>query len=655
MRPCLLSILAFFLSAALAGADEDLPRGREVIGNGRFDQSTSGPVGWVTRDSGGLGSFRLVPPPPKGEASGVLAIQCIRTSPRPWYLELRQRIGEQLFRGERLFITFEYKISKDYVFHFYWQKESAPWPKMLALRLSEPVGTWHKVQVSVPVDEDLVAGATSITFHLAEATGTVDLRNIRVIAVSPRVDPATLPSTVEPVFGGDFYDNDWRNAALNRIAERRQSPVRVVVRRGQRPVPEARVHLRQTSRPFSVGAEVKAPLLADGGLDEPQIQALAARLGEARSHLPAYRQKILASGLFDSLTLEAALMWREHDAWGKNLAKPALERAKAHGLATHGHALLCPGFDFLPDPAAYRRMDPEALANRLLYRVHTTTAEYAGLVDRWEVLFGPLTHDDVYERTGVDLLPASFRTARRQLPDTPLLLADARGLMEPTASDISETIELVHWLRLEQAEVQGLVLNARLTQPYTAPQAMDERLGMIARELPGTPVYIASLELDVAREEAQAHMLRDLLTSFFSHSHVAGVSLANIWEAEAPKPNAALYRHDLTPKPSGEMLEELLGSTWRTDRELTTNERGIAWVRAFHGTYELRVAVEGGDEQRATVTVQPDGTEIVVNLAAKENPVTVQELSVRQIPDSVRVAPVKASWQVPLEDAAGAD
>lgn len=650
MRVCALLILALLLlpSAVARAADEELPKGREVIGNGRFDQSPTGPVGWMTRDSGGLGSFKLVPPP-KGQTSGTLAIQCVKTSPRPWYLELRQRVGDQLLKGERLFITFEYKISKDYVFHFYWQKETAPWPKMLALRLSEPVGVWHKVQVSVPVDEDLPGGVTSITFHLAEALGTVDLRNIRVIAVSPRVDPATLPSTVEPVFGGDFYDNDWRNAALYRIAENRQSPVRVLVRQGKRLVPEAKVHLRQTSRPFSVGVEAKTPLLVDGGLDEPQLQSLAARLGEARSQLPAYRRKVFESGLFDALTLETALMWREHDAWGKGQAKAALEKARARGMATHGHALLCPSFDFLPDPASYRQMTPEALANRLLYHVRVMATEYAGLVDRWEVLFGPLTYDDAYDKTGVDLLPASFRTARRQLPGTPLLLADARGLMEPTSNYISETIELVHWLRLEQAEVDALVLNARLTQPYTAPQAMDERLGLIRRDLPDTPVYIASLELDVAREEAQAHMLRDLLISFFSNPHVAGVSLANIWEAEAPKPNAALYRRDLSPKPSGAMLEELFGTTWRTDKEVITDEKGIVWLRAFHGTYELTVGVDGG-KQQATVTVAPGGTEILVDFEAKENPVVVQELSVRQIPESVKVAPVKASWQVPLEE-----
>jgi hypothetical protein len=144
-------------------------------------------------------------------------------------------------------------------------------------------------------------------------------------------------------------------------------------------------------------------------------------------------------------------------------------------------------------------------------------------------------------------------------------------------------------------------------------------------------------------------MLRDLFISFFSHPFVAGVSLANIWEAEAPKPNAALYRRDLSPKPSGAMLEELLGKTWRTDEELTTDEKGVAWVRAFHGEYELTVSVAGG-QQQGTVTVAPGSNEIVVELGAKENPIVVRELSVKQLPDSVKVVPVKASWQVPLEE-----
>jgi len=654
MRRCVLTLLAGLLASALpvlVAQETELPKGREVVANGQFDQSTTGPVSWMTRDSGSLGAFKLVPGV-KDKTPASLLVECTKTCPRPWYLELRQRISDPLQKGERLFISFEYKVSKDYVFHFYWQKETAPWPKMLSLRLAEPVNTWDKVQVAVPVDEDLPAGASSLTFHLAEALGKVELRNIHAIAVSPRVDPASLPSTVEPVFGGDFYDNDWRNAALHRIAEVRQSPVRVLVYQDKKPVPNAKIRLVQVSRPFSVGVEAKAPLLVDGGLDVPQLQPLGERLGDARTALPAYRKKVFEAGLFDALTLEAGLMWREHDAWGKDLAKPALELAKAHGMAIQGHAMLCPAFEFLPDPADYRQMDAEALTNRLLYHVRSMATTYADLVDRWEVLFGPLAYDEVYDKTGVDLLPASFRTARRQLPKTPLFLADARGLMEPTPNHISETVELVQWLRLEQAPVDGLVLNARLTQPYTAPQAMDERVSLVGQELPGSPVYIASLELDVAREEAQAHMLRDLLISFFSQANVAGVSFSDIWEAEAPKPSAALYRRDMSPKPSGTMLEELFGRTWRTDEELKTDEHGTAWVRAFHGTYRVAVTV-GKTTTEGTVAVTAGGNDIVVRIGAQEDPVTARELTAKHVPDEVKVAPVKASWQTPLEGVDG--
>lgn len=654
MRRCVLSLLVGLLASALpvlVAQETELPKGREVIANGQFDQSTTGPVSWMTRDSGSLGTFKLVPGV-KDKTPASLLVECTKTCPRPWYLELRQRISDPLLKGERLFISFEYKVSKDYVFHFYWQKETAPWPKMLSLRLAEPVNTWDKVQVAVPVDEDLPAGASSLTFHLAEALGKVELRNIHAIAVSPRVDPASLPSTVEPVFGGDFYDNDWRNAALHRIAEVRQSPVRVLVYRDKKPVPNAKIQLVQTSRPFSVGVEAKAPLLVDAGLNDPLLQPLVERLGDARSLLPAYRKKVFQAGLFNALTLEAGLMWREHDAWGKELAKPALEMAKAHGMAIHGHAMLCPGFEFLPDPASYRQMDAEALTNRLLYHVRSMATTYSGLVDRWEVLFGPLAYDEVYDKAGVDLLPASFRTARRQLPNTPLLLADARGLMEPTPNHISETIELVQWLRLEQAPVDGVVLNARLTQPYTAPQAMDERVSLVGRELADTPVYIASLELDVAREEAQAHMLRDLLISFFSQGNVAGVSFSDIWEAEAPKPSAALYHRDMSPKPSGAMLEELFGKTWRTNEELATDEHGAAWVRAYHGTYRVVVTV-GDTKLEGTVAVTPGGNDIVVKLGATEDPITAREIAVKNMPDSVKVTPVKASWQTPLEGVDG--
>jgi hypothetical protein len=226
--------------------------------------------------------------------------------------------------------------------------------------------------------------------------------------------------------------------------------------------------------------------------------------------------------------------------------------------------------------------------------------------------------------------------------------------MEPTPDHISETVELIQWLAMEKSPVDGVVLNARLTQPYTAPQAMDERLGVVGRELGGMPVYIASLELDVAREQAQAHMLRDLLISFFSQSHVTGVSLADIWEAETAKPSAALYRADLSPKPSGLMLEKLLNETWRTDANLTTAQRGIAWVRAYHGTYDVTVQV-GKQKLAGQVAVAPGGTDIIVNLKAKKDQISAQPMAVKHIPDTVKVTAKKASWQTPLETAEPAE
>jgi hypothetical protein len=177
---------------------------------------------------------------------------------------------------------------------------------------------------------------------------------------------------------------------------------------------------------------------------------------------------------------------------------------------------------------------------------------------------------------------------------------------------------------------------------------MDERLGIVSRELGGVPIYIASMELDVAREEAQAHMLRDLMISYFSNPAVAGVSFSSIWEAESLKPSAALYRVDMTPKPSGKMLEQLLGETWRTTVDLETELRGTAWVRAYHGTYDITVET-GKTTLKGTVQVEPGGTDIAVRLANKEAPFVAKPLTVKRIPDSVQVLHKKASWQTPLD------
>ncbi|MCK5803028.1 MAG: endo-1,4-beta-xylanase [Lentisphaeria bacterium] len=565
------------------------PEGRQLVQNGLFVGKTR-PNGWLTRATGDLGTFQIIPAE-EGQGSNTLAISILRASVKPWEFELRQKIAEPLTKGENVHFSFDYKLKPGYAFHIYWQLDSSPWPKYLSHRISEPAGEWQTFRVTVPVHKDLPASSTAVSLHLAEVTGQLELRNFSALAYTFQDDVSTLPTTVVPTFGGDYYDKDWRDAALARLEKTRKGTLLVNVTRGGKPLAGVKVKAVQTGRPFSIGVEVPAALLVDGALDAKPFQPLAKRLGDNVEHLAKYRSVILGGEYFDTATLPRALVW-SNQAWGKGIAPPALKTLRKAGLRTRGHAMLIPAYQFTPPKL--RRMAAPALNRALAARVRSVGKAYKNMVDEWNVLHAVLTYDEVYEKAGVECLVQAFRIAQNTVPDAALFLSDDRALRKPSVNQLEEAVELVNWLRSEGVRIDGLALSASLVQPYIAPQAMQERLDIVVAKAQGLPVYITSLQLDVRKERDQAHMLKNLMLAFYSNPAVRGVSFANVWEAAAQStPKSALFRKNMVPKPAAKMLRQLLDEEWRTVVETETGAEGGVKITGYQGTYEVSVVVDG--------------------------------------------------------------
>lgn len=588
-----------------------VPEGTPLLLNGSFTEGRDRPVNWVTRSTGDLGTF-AVTPPAQGETSGVLVVKVARAHQQPWTLELRQKLAAQLPKGRNLFLGFEYRISNGYAFHIYWQKEAPPWPKFLALRLSEPAGEWTSCRVAVPVPEDLSPDATSLSFHLAEAPGTLELRNLTAVLVAEHVDLATIDTNVQPVFGGDYYDNDWREAVNARLEKGRKTDLVVQVSAAGAPVPGAAVTVEQVARPFEVGVEVPAALLVKDVLETEEGAVLKRAIGEALPALPKLQAKLGDARLFRTVTPTDVFLWRTYDDWGRAAAAKVIEAIRGRGQQIRAQAVLSPAFR--DAPAACRRMERDVLLKAVQDHARDIVKEHKGNVDQWVVLHGMLGASEIYDVAGVDCLIQVFQIAQKADPAAALLVSDAEALLLPGDSRVEELIEFVTWLKTEGCKVAGIVLGASLARPYMAPQTIEKRLDRIAASGIGVPVTIASLELEADKEALQETMLRDLLTLFYSHPVVVGVSLASPWEPAAVSQRGSLYRADMTPRKAGKMVENLLSTEWVTRAQGTTDEQGRFAVRAFCGTYRCTAQVKGESiEAQAEVTPAKN----VVTLNAK--------------------------------------
>lgn len=586
---------------------------KSVIRNGRFADPAGPTESWSVRCSGGLGSMRVMPAETEGE-SNVMTVVIKQTSARPWSVELLQVLDSEVERGSTLHISFDYKMSEGYCFHFYWQVEASPWPKLLSLRLTEPVDTWHRLRVAVPIHEAYNAGQTAFSFHLAEKTGTLELRNISATLYPPGFDPETLPSNVNPVLGGDFYDNDWRDMVLRKIDKNRRGQLTVQVKTGEQAVPAAKVSIRQLSSSLAFGVEASAALLMPEVLSRRELNALCRRVEPYREAWPQYRKLILENPLFSFVSFYDGFTWREHAIWGNKIDLKLVQDTLAAGKSIRGHALFVPAYMFAP--TACRSKNRDQLWEALMQQVEQMVKRHAGKINSWEVLHGAIEYNELYNFIGVDSLAEVFKTAEKASPGMTMLVSDLNALGEISEVSLNDLAELLTWLKTEGVNVQGLVLGMNLQRLDVAPQSMEKRLDRLHSQV-GLPLHIRNLAVSGENLEAQADMIRDYMLLFFSRPEVVSLSLGELWSPALINARMGFYEADFQPRPAAAMVMKLLQEDWHTAAEAMTDAEGRVEFTPYLGEYEISVEQGGRQwQQKCRLSAEQKTGEILFELGA---------------------------------------
>ena len=102
-------------------------------------------------------------------------------------------------------------------------------------------------------------------------------------------------------------------------------------------------------------------------------------------------------------------------------------------------------------------------------------------------------------------------------------------------------------------------------------------------------------------EEGQARYTRDFLTAVFSHPATEAFTMWGFWEGRMWQPPAALIRKDWTLKPNGQAWMDLVLKQWWTDMTAATGPDGSCTTRGFLGDYKVTVTA-GGRAARPSFT-----------------------------------------------------
>ena len=103
---------------------------------------------------------------------------------------------------------------------------------------------------------------------------------------------------------------------------------------------------------------------------------------------------------------------------------------------------------------------------------------------------------------------------------------------------------------------------------------------------------ITEFDVTTADEDLAADYTRDALIATFSHPAYQRFMIWGLWEGEHYKPEAAPWRKDWTPRKRGAVLEEWIGTKWRTEVSQTTDAAGKVSWRGFPGWYEVQAAAQ---------------------------------------------------------------
>lgn len=132
------------------------------------------------------------------------------------------------------------------------------------------------------------------------------------------------------------------------------------------------------------------------------------------------------------------------------------------------------------------------------------------------------------------------------------------------------------------------------------PQAVFQVLdtyGSLGLPLNISEITFPSLPIGPQGLENQAKLTRNFYRLFFSHPNMEAITWWNVPDGFAyqgeDKYLAGCLTKDLKPKPSYQVLDELINKEWRTNLQLKSDDESQVKFKGFYGKYKVKVNYKG--------------------------------------------------------------
>lgn len=371
---------------------------------------------------------------------------------------------------------------------------------------------------------------------------------------------------------------DLLATAEGRIEKNRKADVtiKVVDRRGK-PLSGAQLEVEQTRHAFLFGCNI-FPLFNYLGEQHETY-------GKEFSALLNYATLGFYWGAYEP---ERGRKGREHQ---ERIARWCKER----GIATKGHPLVW--HEVYP---GWAPNNPDEAKPLLRERVREIVSQFAGLIDRWDVVNEATVSERFDNGVGnwvkrdgaASVVAECLSWAREANPKAVLLYNDF---------NISHVFErLVEELIRRKASLDAIGIQSHMhggEWPLERAWQVCETYARFGKPLHFTETTVLSGEHVFRRprpwpttpegEARQANYVEKLYTLLFSHPAVEAITWWDFMDGGWQGAPAGLVRGDLSPKPVYHRLMRLIKGKWWTQDVLRTNAKGEVKTRGFLGDYRV--------------------------------------------------------------------
>jgi GH35 family endo-1,4-beta-xylanase len=323
--------------------------------------------------------------------------------------------------------------------------------------------------------------------------------------------------------------------------------------------------------------------------------------------LEKYKQEILR--LFNFSVMENENKWPQ---WANVASRPAtiavIDWLRENGVQVRGHCLVWPSWRNANVKAAVdAKGDPAALAKVIIDHITETTTELRGRMVDWDVINETFTNHDFMDILGRQVMVDWFKAARAGDPKAKLYINDFNIVEGEDKEHQDDYAATIRYLIDQGAPFDGIGLQSHFPARVTPMDELFRRLDRFAAF--GKEIEVTEFDINTSDEATQADYTRDFMTAAFSYPQVKAFLMWGFWEGAHWRPSGAMLRRDWSPKPNGQVYEDMVFKKWWTNANGKTSGQGVYTARGFLGDYDIEVKA-AGRTKAVRATLSRDGSRV---------------------------------------------